>query len=403
MKLSLRTVLAGLASLSGVAAVGACATDHAEAPVEAPPGVETVPTHDASADGDDGGAATDAACEACAPVDCTTTDFCVTNAPISPSVSLNAIWGSSATDLWIVGTRGTILRTDGSSFSAVDVSGDAGIDDQTIFFSLWGSASNDVWIGATGAPLHSSIPGEGGISPAWEVARGAVWDDTTATQGRVAAIWGSSKDALWLAGNASSRFDGFGSFWARGTEDDGETVWSAVDAYEGDNLTQPSIHALWGAGSDDVWAVGGAGQIFRYVPAADASALPRHWIAVDSSTTVPLDAVWGSSASDVWAAGGDGTLRHFTGDITGAFADVASPTTRALHGIGGTGPSDVWVVGDGGTILHWGGQKWSVATTGLAGGQAPDLFAVWASGPDDVWIGGAGVLLHRTAINRRQP
>jgi photosystem II stability/assembly factor-like uncharacterized protein len=399
MKLSLRTAVVGLVSLVATGAVVACATDDAQAPAAPPPDV--IPTPDGGADASADGAASEAG-DGGAQVDCSKTAFCVAPAPVPSFVSLNAVWGSSPTDLWVVGTRGTILHGDGTTFTAVDWSPDpdAGVDTDTIFFSVWGVAKDDVWVGASGAPLHYSI-GRGG-APAWEEVEGSIWDGTSASQGRIAAIWGSAKDGLWIAGSPSWRFNGYGSFWSSGTDPDGNFVWNAVDAYEGDFTSSPTLHAIWGAGPNDVFAVGGEGKAFRYVPPPD-EATPARWTELNTFTTVPLDGIWGSSASDVWAVGGDGTLRHFTGDATQGFAVVDTPTNRALHGITGTGPSDIWAVGDGGTVLHFDGHTWKLADSGLAPGQSLNLFGVWASGPSDVWIAGEGVLLHRSAMNGSLP
>ncbi|AKV02691.1 hypothetical protein AKJ09_09354 [Labilithrix luteola] len=379
-------------------AIVACASDSSEPTATGPDGQAVLPSADATTDSDADAANADAGCGACAPVDCTTTDFCPVTLPTSPTVALNAIWGSSSNDLWIAGSQGTILHGDGVSFTTVDWSGGADARD-TIFFSAWGISRDDVWFGATGAPLRRSRDRQG--NPVWERVTGAVWNEDSASQGRVAAIWGAPKGGVWLAGNPSSRFGGYGSFWLEGVDTESNSVWIAVPAYEGTNMAMPSIRALWGSGPNDVWAAGDGGKIFRYVPAADDA--PASWSGVNSFTTVPLEGLWGSSASDLWAVGADGALRHFTGDVTEGFAAVASPTTRALHGASGSSASDVWAVGDHGTILHFDGKAWSLATTGLAIGQTPNLFAVWASGVDDVWIAGQGVLLHRTGSNRRQP
>lgn len=375
----------------------ACASDRTEATANDPDAEVILPANDAEANGDSDATLADSGCEGCVPVDCTTTDFCAVTLPTSPTVAFNAVWGSSPSDLWLVGSQGTILHGDGASFTVVDWKGGAGARD-TIFFSVWGASKNDVWFGATGAPLHRSLDRNG--DPVWDSVTGAIFDEGSASQGRVAAIWGASKD-LWLAGNPSSRFDGYGSFWHEGTDADANSVWSAIQAYEGQDMVSPYIRALWGSSASDVWAVGGGGKVFRYAPPADDT--PASWMGVNSFTTTPLDAVWGSSASDVWAVGADGTVRHFDGDLSEGFFAVSSPTTRALHGLGGSSASDIWAVGDQGTILHFDGKTWSLATTGLATGQTPDLFAVWASGPDDVWIAGDGVVLHRTGSNRRQP
>lgn len=61
--------------------------------------------------------------------------------------TLYAVWGSSATDVWAVGARGTILRWRGSSWAPVP-SGTA-----NDLYAVWGSGG-DVWVsGANGTVL----------------------------------------------------------------------------------------------------------------------------------------------------------------------------------------------------------------------------------------------------------
>ena len=68
-----------------------------------------------------------------------------------------------------------------------------------------------------------------------------------------------------------------------------------------------------------------------------------------------LGGAWGSGSNDVWAVGGAGSIVHWDGTT---WSVVESGTTRDLNGVWGTGPSDVWAVGSGG-ILHWNGSVWS--------------------------------------------
>src|SRR5262245_8136175 len=88
-----------LVSVASIGTVVACASDDTSSPTEgSADGGNVVVTAEAGsepAEAGSDGAPADAGCEACAPVDCSTTDFCVTSAPISSVVSLNAIWGSS--------------------------------------------------------------------------------------------------------------------------------------------------------------------------------------------------------------------------------------------------------------------------------------------------------------------
>jgi hypothetical protein len=303
----------------------------------------------------------------------------------------------------MVGTRGTILRGNGSSFVTVPSETDA------VFFSVWGTGPDDVWIAASQAPLHSTALPDGGIG--WISEKGDAWQEWLQHDGRTWAIWGTSKSDVWMAGAPSQRFGtGGASIWRTDPSREAGVVWSAESAYkQGSDATQaPIIRALGGSGPNDIWAVGmsysGAtvrGEIFHYEPPTGDQ--PARWTDRNSNAQASLESVWAASVSDVWAVGEGGVLRHYSGDPSQRFDIVASPTTRSLHGVWGSGPDDIWTVGDRGTVLHYDGSAWSLAESGLPEGSTPDLYGVWGAGPDDVWIAGDGVVLHRTKQSRRHP
>ena len=58
----------------------------------------------------------------------------------SATYSLNDVWGTDATHVWAVGTAGTILRWDGSSWTPEASGTDASLN------ALWGKAAARVWI-----------------------------------------------------------------------------------------------------------------------------------------------------------------------------------------------------------------------------------------------------------------
>lgn len=355
---------------------------------------------DADLDGSDADVFVDPGCEASntcppPPVDCATVDFCSVAVPIANDIVLNGVWGSSATDVWLVGSRGTILRGDGTTFSSV-TSGT-----NVSFYSVFGTGSDDVWIVASRAPFHSKFLSGGTVE--WESVQGESWIDGLQDDGRTWALWGTSKDSMWMGGIHSSRFGGYGSLWSKGTTEDGGVVWNVTDAYrQFDSMAyDATIRGLWGSGPNDIWAVGELGDVFHYDLGSDA--VSARWLYRNSQTTNSLEAVWGSSSTDVWVVGAAGTIRHSTGASSSALDVVISPTSNALHAVWGSSTNDVWAVGDEGTLLHWNGTEWSLADAGLPRGSRPRLYGIWGSGPNDVWIVGEGVVLHRTMQNRKRP
>lgn len=387
-----RRVVALLAVIAP-AVVLACASDETlgfEDETSVPvPGADGGPSDAQPADGCAG--------DACAPAvrDCSQLAACLVPGAVDPVIALNAIWGTSRTDVWAVGTHGTILHGDGTTFTRVPFEVD------TLLTAVSGTGANDVWIAQSDAPLRVTREADGGVS--FELVRGATWDPWFETQGITRALWGASDGSLWMAGPASQRFGGAGSFWRR-TMSDAGIGWAVVDAYEGSDgwWALPNIQGLGGSSVDNLWGVGESGAIFRYVSPASPDDAGK-WVGYNGQTSSWLAAITATSANDVWAVGDDGTIRHFTNDPTGRFQIVESPTQNHLRGIWAIGSSDIWAVGDLGTVIHYDGKTWSLVEVELPEGRTPDLTAVWASGPEDVWIVGKGVVLHRSKESRRLP
>lgn len=101
---------------------------------------------------------------------------------------LEAIWGSSADDIWAVGALGVIRHTSGdSAWSVVPSPTSADLH------AIWGSSANDVWaVGDGGTVLHYDgtewVPATIGLGPG-------------DSPDRLNAVWGSGPDDVWIAGN----------------------------------------------------------------------------------------------------------------------------------------------------------------------------------------------------------
>ena len=166
-----------------------------------------------------------------------------------------------------------------------------------------------------GGWCHTELPADVTLTGVWGDGTGVVWAVSKQGQvlrwdgsawklhasglGSLRAIWGSSPADLWLSSEA-------GLVHGTGASSD-SIVFTDVTA-PGD----PSavITSIWGAGPDDVWAVGGtsgfapyAGRVLHYGGAAAG------WT-VEDVTTEPIafTHVWGSSTSGVWLGG------HFFSD-----------------------------------------------------------------------------------------
>jgi len=363
-----RPLLLGLGSLAG-AALGlfACAHDDAIA-LTSDEEPSPLPALDGSTGAD---ASPEDASDANAWSPCSGFGFCLLDTELPPLVALNAITGTAADDVWIVGTKGTVLHGSGTSFAPVP----AGTDES--LFSVWSPARDNVWISASSAPLHGSakVPG-------------STWNPSGATGGRIWTVWGSSADDVWLAGEPSSRFGGNASVWQLTSDDAGAPGWRSVSICAPGKFCSPNIRASWGSPNGPAWLVGSRGE--NYTPeVADGGTL---WASKDSRTLIALESVWGAPNGEAWAVGAGGTVRRFAPDKN-SWEVIESPVSTALHGVWGRNADDVWIVGDEGVVLHWTGKALELETMHDRTTVAPDLNAIW--GIDrQIWIVGNGVIFH---------
>jgi hypothetical protein len=98
-----------------------------------------------------------------------------------------------------------------------------------------------------------------------------------------------------------------------------------------------------------------------------------------TGTTTTLDvsdahfnAIWGAGDNDVFAVG-TGEIRHYDGT---SWTKMTVPTTASLTGIWGRASDDVFAVGIGATVLHYHAGIWKV----FAPGSQVDFTSVSGSG-----------------------
>ncbi|WP_420126299.1 hypothetical protein [Longimicrobium sp.] len=148
-------------------------------------------------------------------------------------------------------------------------------------------------------------------------------------------------------------------------------------------LGEVYVNGLWGAASNEIFAVGSSGGLLRLTGGS--------WITDPALNEEELWDVWGSSATDVFAVGDFGTIVHWNGTAWTEMDSGLGCGCQTLWGVWGSAPDDVWAVGDEGLILHYDGVEWVTHDTV----PATWLTAVWGSGPNDVFaVGTDGAIFH---------
>lgn len=261
----------------------------------------------------------------------------------APGLSISAMWGADANNIWVAGNAGTIFKWNGSAL----VPQTSGTTEN--FRGMWGLNATNVW-----------ASGFSGTLLKWD---GTSWNSqSSGVTGALRAIWGTDANNVWAVGENGAIVHWNGTAWTAQTSG-----------------TTRQLVGMWGADTNNVWVVGAGGTILKRNGSA--------WMPQTSGTTARLIGVWGTDANNVWTVGDAGTILKWDG---AAWAQQTSNTTAGLSAIGGTDANNVWTVGNSGTILKWNGAAWAAQNSGTGRYFA----SLWVKGANSVFaVEGGGPLL----------
>lgn len=259
---------------------------------------------------------------------------------IGTSKPLSGIWGYDASNVFAVGESGTVVRYDGTAWSASQ-QGSVELRD------VWGSSTTNVYaVGKAGTILRFN---------------GSSWSTSTGPTGEdLQGIWGSSASNMFAVGSTGVILRYNGSAWSQMARPVTET-----------------LEDIWGSASNNVFAVGSPRRVgsTRYYTIVLWNG--SIW-SVMTTPDVPvgksgrLRSVWGSSGTDVFAVGDDGVVLHYNGSV---WAVMTSGTSDAFYGVWGSSANNVYAVGLFGTILRYNGSSWSaVDPSGSISGEKTGLW-----------------------------
>ncbi|MBI5490362.1 MAG: hypothetical protein HY905_23700 [Deltaproteobacteria bacterium] len=271
----------------------------------------------------------------------------------TPSV-LYAVDCIADDDIWAVGAGGAAVHWDGTGWYP------SATGTPRHLYGVLAFAHDDVFaVGTNGTVMRFDGASWTRISPPWLAAE-------------IETVWSTSDGArLYVAGTA-----GAVAVWERATG-----TWTSLPTG-----TLETIYSLWGAGENDLWAVGGntRGTILHFDGAT--------W--TENVATPSLDrrgylAASGTAADDIYAVLHDGGIMHCDGT---SWRPMEGAVTVSLHGISGTSSQAVFAVGststpggpEGTALLRYDGRAWRLANwqtgfaaVGLWTAAANDIFAVF--------------------------
>ncbi len=201
-------------------------------------------------------------------------------------LAVNALWGSSASDVWIAAEAGhaeanVIFHWNGSGVSGAQVAS-PGVN----LLAIHGAGST---MGAVGYWPKTESPAGGAVMYVYD---GSSWrqvfTEPSDPTGQLFAVWVSGPQGVWGVGKGGR-----------------VVTYDGQKATRAGTCTTSDLLGIWGSGPADVWAVGAAGAICHYDGAA--------WSAVMSGVTDDLAGIISTGPGDIWIAGRTGTLLHGDG------------------------------------------------------------------------------------------
>ena len=294
-----------------------------------------------------------------------------TRIPCGTREDLASIWGSSSSNIFIGGYKGTLFHFDGKTCKAMK----SGLTERIA--GIWGSGPKDVYAVSAAHAIHFD---------------GKAWKPISGLGGT--AVWGTGPDDVLVTTTKSGRlghtgvvrhFDGkvwgtlpiasikvgwFTDVWASGPNDVWLTYWANSKGYmgmllyhhDGKKMSQVkagdpffTFNRVWGTGPADLYLVGRVdGTIARYNGKKWSEIGPPAYKLYSSTN------VWASSKTDAYFLFWDyrypnppprgNALVHFDG--VKAWKTVATwPSTPKLNALWGT-KTHLYVVGGTGAVYR---------------------------------------------------
>ena len=217
----------------------------------------------------------------------------------------------------------------------------------TPILAMWGTSASDVWAVGTAARttptrsrshryLHCDGWRDG--EPNWQPSGTSFGDAPSPEPISFNAIHGNASSGVWIVGNGGK------TRYSAGWNGDAGTAWTPVNSH-----TSRNLNAVWCSPDADVWAAGEGGSMHRFTR-ADGGEYAE--LTVDVPTTAALRALWGFAADDVWAVGDAGTILHWDGKAWITDASIQG-LTEDLFAIWGSSKDDIWIAGQS-VLLHKG-------------------------------------------------
>ncbi len=292
--------------------------------------------------------------------------------------ALRSIWGSSATEIWVAGDRGVIMRGTVTGSDVTFVRATFTTSTTQTMIRVTGTSGTDVWAIADGINSTSNVNRVWRLNPGSDPPSFSPTTVPSTLPGpspslRIAALWTVQSD-FWIAGYETSCFGPspctfMNNHFAmrRAPSPDGGLSWEQMPFDRGNDKKLLSattgsdgvhLFVLEGYGSHDAVAYRlstdesklDAGADDSGIQSEGAYAWTKEQVATGYGQGVDM---WASDRNDVWMVGKFGLVRHFDGTswkaVRTSLTNV-TPLLKDLYDIDGviapSGAQDLWIVGD---------------------------------------------------------
>jgi hypothetical protein len=264
------------------------------------------------------------------------------------TTTFHAVWGSSGSDVFVVGDNGTVVHFDGTAWSVMTTGVTASLR------TVWGTSSSNVYAAGIGGQI---IRYDG---TSWQIVS-APWPPTNFT-----GIWGSSASKIYFSAS---------EIWMPHDR----TIDFYIYEFDGTSFQKTWhlttwVYGLWGTSGTNVYAASPGG------------------LAYDGSSWNGMNApwgwsygIWGRSGSDIYLTGSMGNILHFDGTSWSAESTGTNDWYRSVSG----GSSFAIAVGNLGAAAIHDGTSWSPLVTGTTNA----LYGVWAGSGAIYAVGMNGTVL----------
>jgi hypothetical protein len=203
---------------------------------------------------------------------------------------------------------------------------------------------------------------------------------TSSLPGGLLSVQALASDDVWAVGASSDPDDNSGPWVLHYNGDD----WSRLDL-----SAWPGAELWWGFFIDNEMVLVGSGGLILQGE-RDATLTPVE--GPNENTT--FYGVWGASSDDIWAVGADTTddgapvvWRRQAGEWAPADLSGLDGIGDTIFKVNGTQADDVWFVGSQGTAMHWDGSAFNSFPTGF---DTSPILTVETGGERPYAVGGFG-------------